>query len=51
MSFIRILWDDRDDPDGNVQHVAEHGLDIVVYEEVDADTIRVVTAYDVSEPH
>jgi len=24
---------------------------IVVYEEVDADTIRVVTAYDVPEPH
>ncbi|MCH8046318.1 MAG: DUF4258 domain-containing protein [Planctomycetes bacterium] len=85
MNFIRILWDDPDDPDGNVQHVAEHGLDIedveevlanptsegvshstgrpcawgytlenvyviVVYEEVDADTIRVVTAYDVPEP-
>ena len=85
MSFIRILWDDPDDPDGNVQHVAEHGLDIedveevlpnptsqsvsqstgrpcvwgytletvyiiVIYEEVDADTIRVVTAYDVPEP-
>lgn len=85
MSFIRILWDDPDDPDGNVQHVADHGLDIedveevlanptssgmsqstgrpcawgytlenvyiiVIYEDVDAETIRVVTAYDVSEP-
>ena len=85
MSFFRILWDDLDDPDGNVQHVAEHGLDIedieevlanptsegvsassgrpcvwgytlenifiiVVYEEVDEDTIRVVTGYDVPEP-
>ena len=34
MSFIRILWDDPDDPDGNVQHVAEHGLDIEDVEEV-----------------
>jgi hypothetical protein len=21
-----IAWDDDDDPDGNIQHVAEHGL-------------------------
>ena len=28
MDFIRIIWDYLDDPDGNVQHVAEHGLDI-----------------------
>ena len=74
-----------DDPEGNVQHVAEHGLTIedvehvlssprsvgtsastgrpcawgytlegiyiiVVYDEIDEDTIRVVTAYEVSEP-
>ena len=85
MDFFRILWDDRDDLDGNVQHVGEHGLDIedveevlanptaqgksessgrpcawgytleniyiiVIYEEVDDDTIRVITAYDVAEP-
>jgi len=85
MSLFRILWDDPDDPDGNVQHIAEHGLDIedveevlgnptskgvsqsterpcvwgytleniyiiVIYEEVDRDAMRVVTAYDVPEP-
>jgi uncharacterized DUF497 family protein len=85
MTFFRILWDAPDDPDGNVQHVAEHGLDIedveealnnptsegasassgllaiwgytseglyiiVVFEEVERDTIRVVTAYQVPEP-
>jgi len=85
MNYFRILWDDPDDPDGNVQHVAEHGLEIedveevlanpasegvsessgrpcvwgytlediyiiVIYEEIDEDTIRVVTAYDVPEP-
>jgi uncharacterized DUF497 family protein len=85
MNIFRILWDDPDDPDGNVQHIAEHGLTvedveevlsnptsagtsastgrpcvwgytlegiyiIVVYEEIDQDTIRVVTAYEVPEP-
>ncbi len=85
MRFSSILWDDDDDPDGNVQHIADHGLDvedvewvlgapltegnsnstgrpavwgftpggtyiIVIYEEIDQDTIRVVTAYEVPEP-
>jgi uncharacterized DUF497 family protein len=85
MGFFRVLWDDPDDPDGNVRHIEEHGLDIedvedvlanptsegtsdssglpvvwgftsenvyiiVVFEQVDEDTIRVVTAYPVSEP-
>ena len=84
MNIFRIIWDDPDDPDGNVQHIAEHGLTmedveevlanpksegksassgfpcvwgftledvyiIVVYEQIDADTIRVVTAYEVPE--
>lgn len=34
MSFFRILWDDPNDPYGNVEHVAEHGLDI---EDVEAE--------------
>ena len=77
-----ILWDRDDDPDGNVQHCAKHGVrkeevedvldnpldeDIsrssgrpvafgdtstgrhlmVVYEQIDADTVYPVTAYDV----
>jgi uncharacterized DUF497 family protein len=85
MDFFRILWDDPQDPYGNVQHVLEHGLDVedveealgnpckegisrssglpsawgytlegvyilVVYERIDEDTIRVVTAYPVPEP-
>ena len=34
MNIFRILWDDPDDPDGNVQHIAEHGLTIEDVEEV-----------------
>jgi len=84
MSCSSILWDAEDDPDGNVQHIAEHGLDvedvewvlgapecegtskssgmptawgyapegtyiIVVYQKIDEDMIRVVTAYEVPE--
>ena len=85
MDFLRILWDDDDDPDGNVQHIAEHDLTvedfehvlgsssyegisrstglpvvwgytpdgryiIVIYAQVDGDTIRVTTAYEVPQP-
>jgi len=34
MDYLRILWDDPDDPNGNVQHVLEHGLSIEDVEEV-----------------
>ena len=86
MDFFRVLWDDPDDLDGNVEHIAEHGLTIddvedvltnptsegtsattgrpcvwgytlegvyiiVVYEEIDQDAVRVVTAYEVPEPY
>jgi uncharacterized DUF497 family protein len=85
VDYLRILWDGSDDPDGNVQHIDEHGLSIddveyvlanatseghsnstglpcvwgytpddrfiiAVYTEIDEDTIRVVTAYEVPEP-
>lgn len=85
MDFLRILWDDPDDPEGNVEHIAQHGLSIddveevlenpnskgnsdssglpciwgytlewlyilVVYQTIDEDSIRVVTAYEVLEP-
>jgi uncharacterized DUF497 family protein len=77
-----IVWDLDDDPDGNVQHCAAHGVSkedveevfenamdedisrssgrpvvfgdtsagrhlMVVFEEIDADTVYPVTAYDV----
>jgi len=33
MNIVSILWDLDDEPDGNVQHVGEHGL---TKEEVDS---------------
>jgi hypothetical protein len=82
MQYDSILWDLDDDPGGNVQHCAAHGVTkdeveevfrnatdadvsrssglpvvfgdtstgrhlMVVYEEVDADTVYPVTAYEV----
>lgn len=82
MLFDSIIWDLDDDPAGNVQHCADHGVTkeeveevfqnatdedisrtsgrpvvfgdtstgrhlLVVYEEVDAETVYPVTAYDV----
>ena len=79
MPFDSIIWDLDDDPDGNVQHCAEHGVSkeeveevfqratdgdisrssgrpvvfgdtsmgrhlMVVYEEIEADTVYPVTA-------
>jgi uncharacterized DUF497 family protein len=84
MPFDTIIWDLDDDPDGNVQHCAEHGISkeeveeifanasdadvsrssgrpvifgdthmgrhlMVVYDEVDEDTVYPITAYDVPE--
>ena len=34
MKFFRIIWDDPDDPNGNVQHIIEHGLAIEDVEDV-----------------
>jgi uncharacterized DUF497 family protein len=82
MVFDSIIWDLDDDPAGNVQHCAKHGVSkeeveevfqnatdadisrssgrpvvfgdtstgrhlMVVYEEIDTDTVYPVTAYDI----
>ena len=84
MRFLQVIWDDDDHPDGNVRHIAEHGLTvadvehvlenpvnegissstdrpccfgytpggdfiIVVYEQMDSDTIYPITAYEMAE--
>jgi len=81
MAQRQVIWDLDDDPRGNVQHLAEHGVTIeeaeevlehpegtgfsrssgrplvmgrtsagrwlvVIYEEIDAETIYPVTAYE-----
>ena len=45
MAFDSIIWDLDDDPDGNVQHIAEHGVTKEEVEEIfenasDADVSR-----------
>ena len=82
--FLHLIWDLEDDPQGNVQHIAEHGITkaevvevlarpetreesrssgrpvaigatssgrtiLVVYEEIDEDTVYPVTAYDLED--
>jgi uncharacterized DUF497 family protein len=32
--ITQIIWDLDDDPDGNVQHIAEHGLSVDEVEDV-----------------
>lgn len=34
MSIDFIYWDLDDEPDGNVQHIGEHGISVDEYEEV-----------------
>ena len=34
MTDVIIIWDLEDDPDGNVQHIAEHGITSEEVEEV-----------------
>ncbi len=34
MLISRMVWDLDDDPDGNVQHIAEHGITIGEVEDV-----------------
>jgi hypothetical protein len=34
MWYVRIIWDDDENPDGNVQHIAENGLTVEDVEHV-----------------
>jgi hypothetical protein len=84
MGFMTVIWDLDDDPEGNVQHIAEHDLTkeeveevlaepegrginrssglplvcgttstgrfiAVVFQEIDVDTVKPVTAFDIEE--
>lgn len=34
MRGFQVIWDDEDEPEGNVQHIAEHGLTLEDVEHV-----------------
>jgi uncharacterized DUF497 family protein len=34
MAYVQYIWDDPEDPEGNVHHIAEHGLTIEEVEHV-----------------
>jgi uncharacterized DUF497 family protein len=46
MFDFEIIWDLEDDPDGNVQHIAEHGITMEDVEEVlsDPDNATAISA-------
>jgi len=40
MGVLRIFWDGEDDPDGNIDHIAEHDLTIEDVEHVLNDPVE-----------
>lgn len=50
MQEFRILWDAEDNPEGNVQHVAQHGLTIQDIECVLQNPEREATSHSTGRP-
>ncbi len=50
MQYVRIIWDDDENPDGNVQHIAEHGLTIEDIEHVLQNTSEENTSRSTGRP-
>jgi hypothetical protein len=50
MPLIDVIWDLPDDPDGNVQHVAEHGLTPIDVEHALNHPYRRVTSRSSGRP-
>jgi len=50
MQIQRIVWDLDDDPDGNVQHIAEHGVTVEEVEDVLRGTEEVVASHSSGRP-
>ena len=42
MPYIEFIWDFDDDPNGNVRHIAEHGLTKEDVEEVVLPSMRLL---------
>jgi hypothetical protein len=41
---VECIWDLEEDPDGNVQHIAEHGITVLEAEEVVRDRYEAAVA-------
>ena len=50
MQIRRIVWDLDEDPDGNVQHIAEHGVTIGEVEDVLYAAEEVVASHSSGRP-
>ena len=50
MQIQRIVWDLDDDPDGNVQHIAEHGVTVEEVENVLHGAEEVVASHSSGRP-
>ena len=50
MQIQRIVWDLDEDPDGNVQHIAEHGVTIGEVEDVLYAAEEVVASHSSGRP-
>lgn len=50
MRISQIFWDLDDDPDGNVQHIAEHGITIEEVEDVLDAAEEVVASHSSGRP-
>lgn len=50
MDFLSIIWDEADDPDGNVQHIADHDLTIDDVEAVLCDPVSEGTSRSSGSP-
>lgn len=44
MPAVHLVWDLEDDPDGNLQHIAEHGVSAAELEEVIYNSLSNTTA-------
>ena len=50
MSFSQVIWDDPDDPNGNVEHIAEHGLTIDEVETVLLNPVSEGKSHSTEQP-
>jgi uncharacterized DUF497 family protein len=50
MRIDQVLWDLADDPDGNIQHIAEHGVTVEEVHEVLDAAEEVIASHSSGRP-